>query len=372
MKNIDQLILEIENLKNENLALKKELSSKSFLIDHLPCMVSWVNRDLKYISVNKNLEEFLGMKTSDIQNKKVGELFDQKDEFSNFIKEFFSQDTLDSQREINSFVNNEERCFYIRAQKYNDNQEAILIGFDITDKKQIENQLQHNDKIRAIAQLATSIVHEIKNPLMIIKGNCELLENCFDELEEDKKMSMIQKVHQTSDRIFNIIEGLKNLARDDFNDLLVPTKIMKIIDETTSILKAKMLDENINFKITKELLDQNLLITCIEGQIIQILVNLITNSMDEMPKYKEKWIELKIKESDENIKISVQDSGNPIEANIIKKIFTPYYTTKPKGVGTGLGLSICLSLAKKNNASLEYTSENKHPTFNLIFSKLPS
>lgn len=369
MQNIDQLLLEIQNLKQENLSLKKELNSKSFLIDHLPCMVSWVNRDLKYISVNKNLEEFLGMSTSDIHDKKVGELFDQKDEFSNFIKEFFSTDISDSQREINSFVNNQERCFYIRAQKYNDNQEAILIGFDITDKKQLENQLQHNDKIRAIAQLATSIVHEIKNPLMIIKGNCELLEHSFEELEEDKKIAMVQKVHHTSDRIFNIIEGLKNLARDDFNDLLVPTKLMKIIDETSSILKPKMTQENINFKITNNLQDQNLSITCIEGQIIQILANLITNSMDEMPKYKDKWIELKLEETNKNIKVIVSDSGAPIEPKAIGKIFAPYYTTKPKGIGTGLGLSICLSLAKKNNANLEYLQDSKNPTFVLTISK---
>lgn len=370
MENSNHLELENQKLREEISKLQKELSSKKFLIDHLPCMVSWVTKDLKYISVNKNLEEFLGITSESIHNLNVGELFDKKDEFSKFIKNFFNSIESDSQKEINSSVNNEDRSFYIRAQKYNEGNEAIIIGFDITDKKQIENQLQHNDKIKAIAQLATSIVHEIKNPLMVIKGNCELLETIYDEIDDNKKISMINKIHSTSDRIFNIIEGLKNLARDDFNDQLAPTKLLKILDETFMMLKSTLAMKNILFSFTNNINDPEIMINCIEGQIIQILVNLITNSIEEMPKYDEKKIEVITSINGSEIQIKVVDSGLPIEKKILEKIFTPYYTTKPKGVGTGLGLSICLSLAKKNNAKIEYETYNQHPSFNLIIQKI--
>lgn len=363
---IENLRREIENLKNENYALKTSNESLNFLVDNLPAMISWVRRDLTYIAINKRLEEYLELHSIDIENKKIGSVIDKTSHFSEFIENFFKSDKKFDQIEISNHINNKIKYFLMYAQKYNNDNEAIIIGLDITERKLMEESLYHSDKLRTIAELSTSIVHEIKNPLSIIKGSSEILRTCFDEFEDDKKISLISKIEKTTDRVFTIIDGLKNLARDDQRDDFAATSINVMIEETLSLVKAKMNKENVIFSQTLNH-PSSLKILCIEGQIIQILVNLINNSIEEMNKYDERWIKLSTEVCEDEIFISITDSGAKIDPEIVAKIFSPFFTTKPKGIGTGMGLSICQNLAVKNKGRLEYRDNNNHPQFNLIF-----
>ncbi len=365
MENIEELKMIIEQLQERNEALEEELNQKNYLINHLPCTISWINSDLRYLAINNTLEDLIGIQRKSIANQKVGFTQTQGSQFTSFINDFFNSQEEYSQLEISETINGIHKVFLIVAQKYKNSKEAIIIGFDITQTKLLESKVWHNDKLKTIAALSTGIIHEIKNPLSIIKGTTDLLIH-HDEFSEEKKHSFIKKIDLMTDRIFHIIDGLKNLARDDYNDNLVPTKITKILTELEVLLKSRIISSKIDFKIHNFEKIRDTSINCIEGQIIQILVNLINNSIEAIEELEEKWISIDVEKDKNLIQVKVTDSGKGIKPEEVEKIFLPFYTTKPKETGTGIGLGLCRDLAIKNKASLAYEDNNGHTSFVLV------
>ncbi|EQC46324.1 ATP-binding protein [Bacteriovorax sp. Seq25_V] len=365
MENIEELKELIKELEEKNSALQEELKQKDYLINHLPCTISWINSDLRYIAINNALEDLIGIQKKSIENQRVGFIQEDESQFTTFIKEFFLHHGDYSQIEINETINGKHKVFLIVAQKYKNSQEAIIIGFDITQTKLLESKLWHNDKLKTIAALSTGIIHEIKNPLSIIKGTTDLLIH-HDEFPEEKKKSFIQKIDNMTDRIFNIIDGLKNLARDDYNDNLQKTKISKILEELDVLLRSKIISAKIDFRVKNLESIRNTVINCIEGQIIQILINLINNSIEAISDSEDRWIRVEVQKEDKLIHVKVTDSGPGIKDEDLEKIFLPFFTTKPKETGTGIGLGLCKDLAIKNKADLYYEPVNGHTSFTLV------
>ncbi len=354
-------------LKESNRILKEELERKNTLINHLPCTISWINDELDYLAINKELEDLLDVHNEVFEAQKVGFIKAEGNPFYDFIKNFFDEELDFDQVEYVTEISGEKKHNLVMAQKYKGQKEAVIIGFDITDKKQMENKILHDERLRSIAELSTGIIHEIKNPLAVIKGSAEIMAMKCEEKKYDKLDQFISKIDNMSDRILTIIDGLKNLARDTREDKRELTALSKIIEESSLIIKSRVQSNGVSFNTSNEI-DSSTKINCIEGQIIQILVNLIGNSSEAVAQSAEKWVNLDITEDPQHILIRVSDSGHGIPEEVLEKMFNPFFTTKPKGIGTGMGLGICRELAEENLGSLNYELFNGHTSFEL---KLP-
>jgi C4-dicarboxylate-specific signal transduction histidine kinase len=370
MKIVDQ-IEELKRmnhaLKESNQILKEELERKNTLIDHLPCTISWINSDLEYLSINKELEDLLDIHNAVFESKKVGFLKSEGNPFYEFMYNFFEKDLEFDQVEYTTEISGETKYNLVMAQKYKNRKEAVVIGFDVTDKRLMQNKILHDERLRSIAELSTGIIHEIKNPLSVIKGAADILSMHLEEKKYDKAPDFLDKINNMSDRILTIIDGLKNLARDTREDKREDTELAKIIEESTLIVKSRVNTSGVDFNITNSL-SKDIKIKCIEGQIIQVLVNLIGNACEAASEYNEKWATLDISEDETHILIRVLDSGHGISEENLEKIFDPFFTTKPKGIGTGMGLGICKEIAEEHLGSLDYELFNGNTSF--IF-KLP-
>lgn len=349
-------------LKESNRVLKEELERKNTLINHLPCTISWINSDLEYLSINKELEDLLDIHNTVFESQKVGFLKAEGNPFYEFIHNFFEKDLEFDQTEYTTTISGEQKYNLVMAQKYKNSKEAVVIGFDITEKKMLANQILHDERLRSIAELSTGIIHEIKNPLSVIKGSADILQMQFADENFNRAPEFLEKINKMSDRILTIIDGLKNLARDNRNDIKEPTLLSKILEESTLIVKNRVNTYGVDFNILNSL-DDDIEIKCIEGQMIQILVNLIGNACEGVSELEHKWVNLTIQEDEKNYIIRVTDSGNGIDENTLEKIFTPFFTTKPKGIGTGMGLGICKELAQEHGGSLNYELHNNHTSF---------
>jgi C4-dicarboxylate-specific signal transduction histidine kinase len=104
-------------------------------------------------------------------------------------------------------------------------------------------------------------------------------------------------------------------------------------------------------------------IHCQEVPISQVLINLIGNSCDAIQGQKDKWIKISAEIKDENVFLSVTDSGNGIPALLQEKIFQPFFTTKAIGQGTGLGLSISKGIINSQNGNLTLDTQCKNTKF---------
>jgi two-component system CheB/CheR fusion protein len=102
---------------------------------------------------------------------------------------------------------------------------------------------------------------------------------------------------------------------------------------------------------------------CVGVQIVQILINLLTNSIDAVAGRDERWIRIALVPHAERAEISVTDSGPGIDASLAEKIMTPFFTTKKSQKGTGLGLSLSRTIARRHGGDLRLAADEKHTRF---------
>jgi PAS domain S-box-containing protein len=245
---------------------------------------------------------------------------------------------------------------------------------NITEQKKLEAQLRHSQKMEAIGRLAGGIAHDFNNILNVIIGYGTMV---LDRTESGSpSREHMNEVLAAADRAANLTKRLLAFSRKQAREMK-PVNINKTILNIEKML-ARLIGEDIVF--VTELTDDNMTVMADSGQIEQVLVNLLSNARDAMPKGGRLTISTGIKEVDDAyIKaygygktgtyalISVTDTGSGMDAETQKKIFEPFFTTKGVGEGTGLGLSMAYGIIKGHNGYIKvYSEEGKGTTFRIL------
>lgn len=213
-------------------------------------------------------------------------------------------------------------------------------------------QLMQTAKMASLGEMASSMAHEINNPLTIILGKL----NVIHLVLQDQKVTNpivneeISKIKTNVDRIDRIIKGLKNFSRSSSQDPFELCSIRDIISETLDLCLSRIRKSHIRLTVEEI---PNIFISCRQGQISQVLVNLLNNSRDAIEDLPEKWIEVSFETIEEKtLKIIVTDSGPGILPDLAAHIMSPFFTTKPRNKGTGLGLSISKNIVEVHGGKI--------------------
>ncbi len=215
----------------------------------------------------------------------------------------------------------------------------------------------HAEQLAATGRLAAGFAHEIGNPVTIIQGYLELLEQ-NTSTENDKKEFIARSLKELQ-RIDALLFELMNLARTRNT---VPQKISPaaICSEIISSLKTTF--EKNDIKIVFKDVSNAAAVFCDPEQLRQILLNLFLNAIDAIRDTENKedgQIQCLVKEQDIDnsryLSLSITDNGSGIQEEDKKNIFDPFFTTKPVGQGTGLGLSIVYRLVEELQGEIEVT-----------------
>ena len=222
-------------------------------------------------------------------------------------------------------------------------------------------------KLASIGEMAGGVAHEINNPLAIISGNVHRLKILLSRgpLDKDKMLSILGKMDKMVHRISAIIQGLKYISYEKTvkeNNIFID----KIINSTLDLCNEKFKSRGVTLNIN---IIDNLQVHCNEVQISQIILNLLNNAYDAIKGLKNPVINLTVKEINSYLVLSVSNSGPKIDGETAKKIFQPFFTTKPVGKGTGLGLSISKGIAESHNGDLSLNEDENLTTFEL---KIPA
>ncbi|OPY71706.1 MAG: Sensor protein ZraS [Syntrophorhabdus sp. PtaU1.Bin058] len=226
--------------------------------------------------------------------------------------------------------------------------------------KSFEEELMRANKLAALGELAGSIAHEIKNPLISIQGFAGRILKTGDKERIEKYARLIEK---EAERLSTVLIKLLEYSRMD-----TPRKervgVDGIIDDTVLFMEHHLTRfKNIEVSVEKGKDIPPVMVDKIHVQ--QALVNIIINAAQSMPNGGTVHIRSGVEGN--NAYISVTDSGGGIEPENIAKIFEPFFTTKPKGEGTGLGLSICKRLMKANDGDISVESvPGQGSTFKLL------
>ena len=242
-------------------------------------------------------------------------------------------------------------------------------------------QIIQQEKMASIGQIAAGVAHEINNPVGFIMSNLSSLQKYFSRLTgfieiqsemitdkdllgrlvEQRKankidiiiedtVNLITESLEGAERIKRIVQDLKSFSRTDDN-VRKPADIIAGIESTLNIVWNEL---KYKLKLNREY-GEIPLITCNIGQLNQVFMNLIVNAGHAIEQQGDMTI--RIWHEEENIFVSIADSGCGIEPDKLGKIFEPFFTTKEIGKGTGLGLSIANDIIRKHNGEISVVSE---------------
>ncbi|MEA3321912.1 MAG: PAS domain S-box protein [Bacillota bacterium] len=236
----------------------------------------------------------------------------------------------------------------------------MTIFRNITEKREMEDQLRKSDTLTVVGELAAGIAHEIRNPMTALKGFIQLLQN---SMNEDQYGMYFDVITSELKRIESIITEFLVLAKPQAISYQ-RKNISVIMKETLDLLSAQASLENVQFisSIEEGLPD----IYCEPNQLKQVFINILKNAIEVMPSGGTVSVDLK-KIAGEQVLISFKDEGIGIPEDKLKKLGEPFYTTKERG--TGLGLMVSYKIVEEHNGTIEVSSEvGKGTTF---YIKLP-
>jgi two-component system C4-dicarboxylate transport sensor histidine kinase DctB len=218
--------------------------------------------------------------------------------------------------------------------------------------KQTQQELIHSAKLATLGQLATSVTHEINQPLTAIMALTENAEQWLARAQPDKAQEKLIQIKELAHKMGLITSHLKTFGRktDDKNEWICP---QESLDNALSLLQSRIKEEGVETMIE----DMSSIQVMANGvRLEQVFINLLTNALDAMHKSPCKRISIYFQNtSPEDIKqvnIYVTDTGSGIDSEHLHHLFDPFFSTKDVGVGLGLGLTISYSIIKTMGGNL--------------------
>ena len=224
----------------------------------------------------------------------------------------------------------------------------IIIIEDVTERVQLEEQLQISDKMASVGLLAAGVAHEVNTPLTGISSFTQMLLSGADP--EDPKTRMLEKIEQQTFRAAKIVNGLLNLSRSSRSsaDEGGSFDLNAIVSDVLSLLEPQLVAGKI--KVRRDLCPSPALVSGVEHKLQQVFLNLFLNARDAMPKGG--WLSVVTRVDDDQVTAEIGDTGSGIPSEHLSRIYDPFFTTKVIGKGTGLGLSITYGIVREHEGTL--------------------
>lgn len=223
--------------------------------------------------------------------------------------------------------------------------------------KELKAELEKNQKLSILGTMASSIAHEIKNPLVAVKTFFDLLPGKYDDAEFRDSFSLVVK--REVDRINELVTHLLDFARPK-KPVFEKIHVVPLIHETLDLLSLQINDTNvkIEFNDTNSLPD----VMADREQLARVIMNVVLNGIQAMHEGGE--MKISTRASDGKIEVRFCDTGPGIDKEVLGKIFDPFFSTKHKG--SGLGLAICRQIIRDHKGELKVESNPKGTTFFML------
>ena len=241
----------------------------------------------------------------------------------------------------------------------------IVLGVDITDRKRAEDTLRSTEKLTAVGRLASSIAHEINNPLEAVVNLLYLIEQPVTGSVQAREFA--RQALQELARVSQITTQTLRFFRQSTAQSRV--RISDLLESVLALYQGRLL----NSKITVERRFRDSAILCYEGEIRQVLNNLVGNAVDVLREDFGGRLLVRARPATQwstgakGVQVSVGDTGHGMDRQTQARIFEAFFSTKGIG-GTGLGLWVSSEIIKKHHGSLRVRSREKAPHRGTVFS----
>jgi len=321
-----------------------------------------ISNDLgEILEMNRQVESFFSINRED--------LIGQKPEF--LFKMF-----IDSHQEIKSFLNTlkttgyaemvccwslnkEDKQYYHFFTMFNDrNATYVTMIRDETEKTYLRKQVEHNNNLSILGQMAASIAHEIRNPMTSLKGFTQLLN--YTVTGEGKEYLKI--INSELDRMESILNEFLLLSKPSERSVEF-VSVSDLLSQIVDFMYPQAIMQNVELHIEKwDQVSYNILGD--ENELKKAFMNILKNGIEEMTEGGIITISHTLFEENK-VRISIQDKGKGLSQEQIRKVFLPFFTTKKNG--TGLGLPHVLQTVEDHGGYIDVESEiGQGTTFHLI------
>ncbi len=248
-----------------------------------------------------------------------------------------------------------------------DNRKILQVNWrDISDKKKLEEQLRHAQKMEAVGVLAGGIAHDFNNLLVSILGHSELIEMSVGDRPD--LLEYVAEIQRAGDRAGALIRQLLAFSRKQEIELKT-VDLNEVVRELVRMIE-RLIGENFELSVTA--CETPLIVKIDAGQMEQVIVNLVTNARDAMPfggTIKLSLAECSADQCSAGLdcreesgqgsfaSLVVQDFGDGMESATVDHAFDPFFTTKAPGKGTGLGLSTVYGIVQQFGGSVSLRSD---------------
>lgn len=227
-------------------------------------------------------------------------------------------------------------------------------------KRQLEAQVQRAERLAAVGEMAAGFAHEVRNPLMSIRGFAQLLQ---EEAAVGPHQDYLKIIVGETERMNKLIEQLLHYARPQVNRI-ESVQVNEVIESTLLLIETQARQARI--QMIRQLEPQLPSITVDSEQLKQVLLNIIINAIQASGEKGTIKISSRVSADGTQVEVSIADTGHGIPAELMERIFDPFFTTKEQG--TGLGLSVAFRLMETWNGSVRVESKvGQGSIFTLIF-----
>jgi PAS domain S-box-containing protein len=245
-------------------------------------------------------------------------------------------------------------------------QAQLVLALDVTEKLKaryalqekadelasMTQQLWHASKLVTMGELASSVAHELNNPLATVSLRAESL---MQQLAHDEqKQRSLRIIIGEAERMANLITNLLQFTRRNHRQIStidVREELTRSIDFITYYLRNRKID------VVREFDDSLAPIHADRQQLRQVFLNLMTNAGDAMPEGGVLTVRVHDQSDSSRVVIEFADTGRGISASDLKRVWEPFFTSKAEGKGTGLGLSICSRIVEEHGGTISLESE---------------
>jgi PAS domain S-box-containing protein len=374
---LDGVIFDITERKRAEEALRQAHERLQATLNALPDLMFEIDRegrfydyrvtsnDLLYISpevfLGKTVSQVLPKEAADIANKAIAEAVEKG-------RHRGATYSLETPAGLHWF----ELSIASKGDPKAPDGRLIVLAHDITSRVQAEEALREAQKLASMGSLAAGIAHEINSPLQVVTGITERIAAQLEsgQLDEGNLKRDIATVNRNGWNIANIMRSLLTYARESPGQ--VASHNLNEIVKDTLLLTEHQLKTWSNINILSDLGKNLPPLSCERTQIVQVLINLVTNARDAMPNGGKITIRTRYNAAHNRFELRVSDTGIGIPKEMQKKIFDPFFTTKPVDQGTGLGLSIVFGIVKAHGGDIKVESAPKQgTTFTIYLPKEP-
>ncbi|ADU62205.1 MAG: PAS domain-containing protein [Pseudodesulfovibrio sp.] len=346
----------IDELRDADRSLRDQQRLMRTILDVTPDRVSLVDTRMRYQSANRSFTESVGLNLHELVGKTDFDIFDEPEAEARHMaaREILqSGERLDTQVVVTE--DGSERWFHVVCIPVHD-EDGRISGLlrtdrDITDIKGYEKQLIQAQKMESLGLMAGGVAHEINTPLGIILGYAQLLqEDVAPGTQIQQDLAVVEKQAKVCKKIVADLLGFSRQTHSAKREMCFNNSVMEAVTLVRHTFELDHVD------IVTQLDDRFPIIYGDPEKLKQVWINLLTNSRDAMPDGGLIIIRTRLDTPRGVVQLWVADCGEGIKEDVLKKIFDPFYSTKPVGRGTGLGLSVSFGIIEDHDGEIHATS----------------